>query len=201
MKKRGSGPVIVYLSIMAVLLAVLLGAMLAYDNEPTAPAEPTAAMDSALATVMVRLQKEEDFRPKPYPDSRGTTTIGWGTAIGQGITRTEAAYLLRERLEDTQKRLAKAWAPFEDMPAHVKEAVLDMAYQLGVEGVVGEPRVIASGDCDKPKRDRPPGCGFHDMLAALVTGDYAAARAAALDSDWARETPGRAERVAAGLMK
>ena len=164
---------------MAVLLAVLLGAMLAYDNEPTAPAGPAAGMDSALAIVMVRLQQEEEFRSKPYPDSRGTTTIGWGTAIGQGITRTEAAYLLRERLEDTRKRLAKAWAPYEDMPAHVKEAVLDMAYQLGVEGTIE----------------------FTVMLAALERGDYAAARAAALDSEWARQTPERAERVAAGLMK
>ena len=162
---------------------------------------PKPAMDSVIAAVLVDLQREESFRAKPYPDSRGTTTIGWGTAIGEGITRTEGAYLLRERLVDTRKRLAEAWEPFEGMPAHVQVALLDMGYQLGVEGVVGNPRVTASGVCDRPRAARPPRCGFHDMLAALEREDYAAARAAALDSEWGRETAARARRVADALVK
>ena len=46
------------------------------------------------------------------------------------------------------------------MSGHVQEALLDMAYQLGVDGLLG----------------------FHDMLAALERGDYQAAKAAALSS-------------------
>ena len=76
-----------------------------------------------------------------------------------------------------------------------------MAYQIGCEGVVGDPGITASGNCDKPQADRPHGCGFHDMLAAIERGDFTAARAAALDSVWARETPARARMVADGLVK
>ena len=35
------------------------------------------------------------------------------------------------------------------------------------------------------------------MLAAMEKGDFTAAASAALDSDWAKETPNRAQRVAA----
>ena len=40
---------------------------------------------------------------------------------------------------------------------------------------------------------------FHDMLAALERGDWAAASTAALDSLWAKEVPGRAKAIAAIL--
>ena len=42
---------------------------------------------------------------------------------------------------------------------------------------------------------------FHVMLAALEAGDCPAAKVAALDSDWMRETPERAERVTAILCE
>ena len=58
-----------------------------------------------------------------------------------------------------------------------REALLDMSYQLGVSGL-----------------ER-----FTDMLRALKAGDCDAAQAAALDSDWARQTPARAASVAARL--
>ena len=80
-----------------------------------------------------------------------------------------------------------------------------MAYELRrSKGLAGDPRyqVAHQGTCDKPRADRPSGVlGFHDMLAALERGDWPAARAAALDSDWARETPARARRVADALVK
>ena len=138
---------------------------------------PPPSMGQVDAAVIVQLQKDENFKAKPYRDTRDNLTIGWGTDLSEGITRTEAAYLLRERLADTRKRLAKAWAPFDAMPSHVQAALLNMGYQLGVGGVIE----------------------FHDMLAALERGDYAAARAAALESAWAHETPARARRVADAL--
>ena len=163
-----------FIALMVLVIVIVIGLMFCPPAQ-----HPKLAMDGVIAAVLVDLQREESFRPKPYPDSRGTATIGWGTAIGEGITRTEGAYLLRERLVDTRKRMVKAWTPFEAMPAHVQVALLDMGYQLGVEGVLE----------------------FHDMLAALVRGDYAAARAAALDSEWARETAARARRVVEGLRQ
>ena len=75
--------------------------------------------------------------------------------------------------QGTEARLALRWQPYADMPPAIRGALLDMSYQLGVNGVLE----------------------FHDMLAALAAGNYAEAHRAALDSRWAKETPKRARRV------
>lgn len=130
-------------------------------------------LGSEFVQLVQTLKSEEGFRSKPYLDSRGILTIGYGTDLAEGITETEGEYLLRERLRSTLERLRNAWGPFSGQPVRIQSALLDAAYQMGVQGVLG----------------------FHDMLAALERGDIPAARAAALDSDWARETPNRAKRV------
>ena len=75
--------------------------------------------------------------------------------------------------------LHKAWEPYGGLNQARQGALLDMAYELGVEGLLG----------------------FHDMLAALARGDWAGAHAAALKSKWATEVPGRAIVIAAALRK
>ena len=119
------------------------------------------------------LKAEEGFRSHPYDDSRGVLSIGYGTNIGDGITRAEAEYLLRERLSRTWTELRKAWPTVGTLPTPAQFAVLDMGYQLGTAGLLG----------------------FHKMLAALAKGDYNAAVKEAESSAWARETPNRARRV------
>ena len=151
------------------------------------------------AAVLERLKIEEAFRGMSYLDSRGHPTIGWGTKLP--ITKAEGAWLLETRLADTHARLAKAWPPYGGLNQARQGALLDMAYELGVEGVVGDPARTASGDCDKPRADRPPGCGFHDMLAALERGDWAGAQAAALDSLWAEGSAGARRNVIAAILK
>ena len=129
-------------------------------------------LSKPATAVIKRLKTEEAFRGNPYQDTLDNETIGYGTKLP--ITQAEGAYLLRERLTATSDALLRAWAPFKTLPGHVQEALLDMAYQVGVEGLLG----------------------FHDMLTALERGDYQAAKAAALSSHWAIETPHRAQRVA-----
>ena len=135
--------------------------------------------ESVVEQTLERLKNEEGFRAKPYRDSRGVMTIGYGTNIGEGITRMEAEYLLRERLAVMHEGLTKELPWLSDAPKGQQSAILDMGYQLGVHGVLE----------------------FHDMLAALESGDCPAAKVAALDSEWWRETPERAERVTALLCE
>ena len=132
-----------------------------------------AATESVVEQTAARLKSEEGFRAKPYPDLRGVMTIGFGTNIGEGITRREGEYLLRERLGATHETLTKELPWLSAAPERQQSAILDMGYQLGVHGVLE----------------------FHHMLASLESGDCPAAKVAALDSDWWRETPQRAERV------
>ena len=135
----------------------------------------TEPIPTVLQSVESTLKKEEGFRSHPYPDTRGNLTIGYGTNISEGITLDEAEFLLTERLRRTGKDLAIEWPPYKSQPERVRAALLDMAYQIGVEGLME----------------------FKEMLTALERGDYTTARAQALDSSWARETPKRARRVLA----
>jgi lysozyme len=61
-----------------------------------------------------------------------------------------------------------------DQPADVQRALANMVYQLGVRGLLG----------------------FRNMLSALRAGDRLAAADHCLDSEYARQTPERALRVA-----
>ena len=84
----------------------------------------------------MRLKNEEGFSAKPYHDSRGVLTIGYGTNIGEGITRREGEYLLRERLAGTHDSLNKELPWLSGAPKGQQSAILDMGYQLGVHGVL-----------------------------------------------------------------
>ena len=67
---------------------------------------------------------------------------------------------------------------YKNLKPNAQRAVLNMAYNMGVPSLLG----------------------FKRMWAALREGDYEGAAAEALDSDYARELPARAGRVA-GMMR
>ena len=159
---------------------------------------PSAAGE--YADLVARLQTEEGFRATPYRDSRGNLTVGFGTNLSIGLTRAEGALLLRSRLERSSQCLAKRWTPWRLTGPRTREVLLDMAYELGCAGVVGAPEVVKSGDCDKPRAERPAGCGFRDMLAALARRDFAAAAREIMDSRYARQVPARATHLEAILL-
>ena len=130
-----------------------------------------APVEGVLATI----QAEEGFRGDPYRDSEGAWTVGYGTTLP--ISEAEATYLARERLQGKQDALVADLPWTVGQPLQTREALLNMSYQLGVRGLEG----------------------FADMLSAIQAGDCDAAKAAALDSAWARQTPARAASVAARL--
>ena len=158
--------VAVALGLMVVLAGALAGAWQDRGADP---------VDAILPTILI----EEGFRAVPYLDSRGVLTVGYGTNLDEGISRDEGRYLARGRLTAKWTAL-QASAPWVlDEPAATQADLLDMSYQLGVEGLLK----------------------FRAMIAALEAGDCAGAKAGALDSLWARETPGRAAAVADRLCQ
>ena len=125
------GPLAIYVA--AVITAALIAAwvMGLFWNE--------VKDDAAVSAVAGSLGVEEGFRGLPYDDTRGHATIGYGTKLP--ITEAEGAWLLETRLADTHDRLAEAWAPYEGLDPARQGALLDMAYELGVEGwAAGLPR-------------------------------------------------------------
>ena len=165
-------------SVVAVVLALLAVFVLVFSLDQPA-ADTSHPVNSVVEQTLARLIPEEGFSAKPYLDSNGILTIGIGTNIGEGITRREAEFLLRERLAVTYQTLTADLPWLSDAPERQQSAILDMGYQVGVHGLLK----------------------FHGMLSALESGDCPAAKAAALDSAWARETPERAKRVTAILCE
>lgn len=114
-----------------------------------------------------------------YEDHLGFKTLGVGRLVdkrrGGGITEAEAMYLLDNDIARVSRALNARLPQFRLYPEIVRRALLNMAFQLGVSGLLA----------------------FKNMIAALDREDYQAAATAALDSRWATQTPARAQRTAA----
>lgn len=126
------------------------------------------------------LEYEEGFSPRPFYDTEGYPTVGYGFKIaGQGAALP--TFLLPKVAADAW--LSALIIELEDKMRHSiiklneprKAVIISMCYQLGVIGCLG----------------------FRKMWIAIRAEDWEAARLEMLDSKWARQTPARALRHAA----
>lgn len=129
------------------------------------------------------LKQEEGLKLVAYQDHLGFWTIGYGRLIderkGGGISEAEAEYLLRNDVAKVTSALAAQCQGWVDMPDNIRRATANMAFQLGINGVLA----------------------FKKMWAALRSKDWDEAAKHALDSKWAKQTPNRAKRVADLIRK
>jgi len=120
------------------------------------------------------IAQHEGCKLKPYEDTLGVLTIGYGRNLTRGISRDEAEMLMRNDLRSVRTAADK----FEWFPglSEVRQAVvLDMHYQLGGRGFRK----------------------FKKLRRAIDASDWPTAADEMLDSTWAREqTPTRAKRLA-----
>jgi len=146
-------------------------------------------MDEMLQATVDSILRHEGFRERPYIDPLAKDRIPphafktiekyWGSLVptfGHGltyITKEESRAIVTDRVVALHRQLESApW--YVSAPAAVKSALIEMAYQLGLAGL----------------------SKFHNMLQALELHDYERAADEALDSRWARQTPGRARELA-----
>lgn len=125
------------------------------------------------------LKLDEGFRSKPYKDSLGYWTIGYGhhdgvTAETAPINEADAESLLIERMEEAWDDAASVVSSFDQLTGPRKGAILNLAYNLG----------------------RKKLSGFHGTLAAIEAEDWALAAQRLLNSLYARQVKGRARRIA-----
>lgn len=114
---------------------------------------------------------EEGFESRPYQCTAGVWTIGHGLTY---LTENESRYILEYfRLPAVEKALKHRQRWLEAAHPEVQRVLINMAYQLGIEGV----------------------SRFHKMIDALVNHDYPRAADEMLDSKWAKQTPARAKRL------
>ena len=134
------------------------------------------------------LEYEEGYREKPYYCSKGYPTIGIGKRIGpcnaplshyEFTCSKPMAYMwLDEEVSKIQAQLVQyKW--YVDQTESRKVILVSMAYQMGVQGLLG----------------------FRNMIKALERKHYTTAFREALDSKWyKRDTPERAMRHATVLQ-
>ncbi len=137
-----------------------------------------------------RLLLHEGLRLQPYFCSKGKKTIGVGHCLDtnpltaeeekvlgdwqHGISHCAALYLLRNDIKRVCISLKKKIDFFKNLDAERQYALVDMAFNLGVQGLLK----------------------FKKMLKALRRKDYEKASEECLNSQYAKEVGRRAERIA-----
>lgn len=121
------------------------------------------------------LVKHEGLRLKPYRCTAGKLTIGVGRNLeDRGITESEAMHLLANDIVTVHRDLSAKLPWYKDLDDTRQIALIDMAVNLGVDGLLR----------------------FSKMLAHLHAKDYARAAAEALNSLWAKQVGARALTIA-----
>lgn len=133
-----------------------------------------------MKSELVRqLRGDEGERACVYPDSLGFATIGVGRLVdarkpGGGLRSDEIAYLLNNDVDDRIDALTRKLPWSQNLDDARKGVLLNMAFQLGMEGLLG----------------------FKQTLQLVMEGKYENAAHAMLQSHWAEQTPKRAQRLA-----
>lgn len=140
--------------------------------------EAPKTLKTAIADAAARelIKEAEGFAERPVEDTDGTLVIGYGHNLQRGrpITPTTAEVLLEQDLIPIYLSLNKKLPQWREWPALVQAVLVDMAYNLGVAGVMK----------------------FKQMLAAIEEGDPERAHAAIMHSRYAQQVPSRARRNA-----
>jgi lysozyme len=134
-----------------------------------------------MRSQLVRqLRGDEGERACVYRDSKGLWTIGIGRLVdkrvkGAGLRPHEIAFLLNNDVDDRIDQLTRRLPWFQNLDDARKGVLLNMSFQMGVEGLLG----------------------FERTLALVRDGKYDSAAHAMLQSKWAtQDTPERASRMA-----
>ena len=134
-----------------------------------------SAYDSAKSLLEQEVASDEGYREHLYKCTAGKLTIGYGTNVSAGLPQDDALVLLRYRLSKIDAILSSRFPWYDDAPEVKRRALCNMAYQLGIDGLLA----------------------FKKMLAECSVGNWVAAADHALDSKWAKyDTPARALRIA-----
>ena len=130
-----------------------------------------------IDNLLLELKEHEGFSGIPYNDSLGNQTIGFGTLLP--LSKVEATVLLRMRLLNKEEELIIKEPRYLNLKDEVKEIILNMAYNIGVAGVMK----------------------FRKMWLALEDHDYEKASKEMLASKWHIQVPNRAEKLAGKMKK
>lgn len=127
--------------------------------------------------IKSQLVRDEGVVLHAYQDHLGFTTIGVGRLIdkrrGGGISEDEAMYLLDNDIKRRAEDLVRLFQWTNTLDDARFGVLLNMSFQLGISGLAA----------------------FKKTLSLIESGHYDQAAIEMLDSKWAIQTPGRANRL------
>lgn len=87
-------------------------------------------------SVIEDLKRHEGFRAKPYQDTEGYLTIGYGINLDAGISKEEAEMILAHRVRKIQFDLISRLPYWNRLSPARQDVLINMAYNLGVAGLM-----------------------------------------------------------------
>ena len=125
--------------------------------------------------VLLSLERDEGFRAKPYLDTEGHWTVGFGWNMEAVPLDIDIARMILQReVERHTAALRRDFSWFDGLSECRQAVLINMAYNLGLDGL---------------KK-------FQKMLTAVAGGYYKEAAKEMLDSKWSRQVGQRAVRLA-----
>lgn len=133
-----------------------------------------------MSNLVNMIKEHEGLRLKPYKDSRGILTIGYGRNLeGKGISELEANYLLLNDIEEVTLSLTRIIPNWKSLSKNRKVALIDMTYNIGIGTFKG----------------------FYKMLKALSEERYEDASNEMLNSRWSEQVGERANELSLLMRK
>jgi len=121
-----------------------------------------------------QLERHEGLRLKPYLDTVGKLTVGYGRNLEDvGISRDEADFMLDNDIDQVERQLETV-DEYRDLDPVRQTVIANMVYNLGFSGLMT----------------------FKRMWSAIGRKDYATAADEMLDSKYARQVGQRAIELA-----
>ena len=136
-------------------------------------------------SLLENIKAHEGFSARIYKDSVGKPTVGYGFLVAalspdelklngakaEPMSKEVADKILNLKLKKLRKRLFGCLPWLESKPQSVQDTLIEMAYQLGLAGLMG----------------------FHHTLSCIEASDYAQAARNLKASLLYRQTPKRVE--------
>lgn len=106
-----------------------------------------------LTQVRKRLIEHEGIRLKPYHCTAGKLTIGVGRNLDdRGISQATATQMLEEDIEIVLDELKRALPFWEKLKWNYKEALVDLAFNMGVPRLMMFKRMLGAIEADEPEK-------------------------------------------------
>ena len=129
---------------------------------------------TAVDSLKERIKKHEGKVRKPYLDSVGVLTVGYGRNLEANPLSDDEIDLMFEN--DFRRALdgAEGFFCYSQLNDTRRGVLIEMVFQMGVNGV----------------------CKFKRFLDAAMAEDWQKAHDEMLDSKWAKQVPSRAKELA-----